>query len=446
MPWSTSYLTRLPRGISMTASCAAMGVLLEEGGMPQTAYCAASPLRIQADQGPRGVTGPLQDHPTPRRLRAARPAPGRANVGAVSPDRPFSPAVAEVRLAVRGALAALKGRCCGRRRGAERRRRLARARRGTAFEAPKLGITAVAGIVDHGLQDGSPAPPPPRRAPPALGLEARVLRAVGDDRRAGGRRARSALCRARGCSPTNSGRRHPARPHARRPGRDRAPRARPRLGRREPAGHGGGIGPPHPSPPARRAPRHDPRLLRRQRARAVGGPPQRRPALRPRAGAHGGAPRARGAARPRRRGGAGPHRRAAAGRRRGLPRDDRRDDRGHRRARRGRHLGVGRRARRQPRGPAQPHHPARRRQRVRHGPDPRPDARGGPARDGLVGSGTDRSARMPRPPRRRAHRLRGAADGSSTSCRRTARRGCRRCRCRPASRRPTPSRRRAARR
>ncbi|MGC5172240.1 tRNA lysidine(34) synthetase TilS [Microbacterium sp. DT81.1] len=99
-------------------------------------------------------------------------------MGAVSPDRPLSPAVAEVRLAVRRALAplvepgaatvvvALSG-------GADS---LALAA-ATAFEAAKLGIRAVAGVVDHGLQSGSAeAAARAVAAAERLGLEARVLR------------------------------------------------------------------------------------------------------------------------------------------------------------------------------------------------------------------------------------------------------------------------------
>ena len=55
----------------------------------------------------------------------------------------------------------------------------------------------------------------------------------------------------------------------------------------------------------------------------------------------------------------------AARRRRSLRRDDRRDHRRHRGARRGRYLGVGRRAGGEPGRAAPPHHPARRRGRVR---------------------------------------------------------------------------------
>ncbi|MGC5225239.1 tRNA lysidine(34) synthetase TilS [Micromonospora sp. DT81.3] len=106
----------------------------------------------------------------------------------MSPDRPLSPAVAEVRLAVRRALAALAqpgaataplaggvgGTVVVALSGGADSLALAAA---TAFEAPKLGMTVVAGVVDHGLQDGSPEiAAAVARAAEALGLPARVLR------------------------------------------------------------------------------------------------------------------------------------------------------------------------------------------------------------------------------------------------------------------------------
>ncbi|HWI31097.1 MAG TPA: tRNA lysidine(34) synthetase TilS [Microbacterium sp.] len=100
----------------------------------------------------------------------------------MSPDRPLSPAVAEVRLAVRRALTALQSQDAAAGvaavvvalSGGADSLALAAA---TAFETPKLGIRAVAGIVDHGLQEGS-ADVAARAAAvaEALGLEARVLR------------------------------------------------------------------------------------------------------------------------------------------------------------------------------------------------------------------------------------------------------------------------------
>ena len=97
--------------------------------------------------------------------------------GRVEPHRPgLDPAVAHVRRAVRAALApldapstvivALSG-------GADS---LALAA-ATAFEAPKLGLRAVAVTVDHGLQEGSAdAAAAAVGAAEALGLEARVVR------------------------------------------------------------------------------------------------------------------------------------------------------------------------------------------------------------------------------------------------------------------------------
>jgi len=100
----------------------------------------------------------------------------------VSPDRPLSPAVAEVRLAVRRALAASAGTggatvVVALSGGADSLALAAAA----AFEAPKLGLRAVAAIVDHGLQDGSAdVAAAAARAAESLGLEARILAAAVD--------------------------------------------------------------------------------------------------------------------------------------------------------------------------------------------------------------------------------------------------------------------------
>ena len=94
----------------------------------------------------------------------------------------LSPAIAEIRLAVRTALAdlpagstvvvALSG-------GADS---LALAA-ATAFEAPKLGLQAGSLTVDHGLQDGSDAVAArAARTAAALGLDALIVRVeVGED-------------------------------------------------------------------------------------------------------------------------------------------------------------------------------------------------------------------------------------------------------------------------
>ena len=115
----------------------------------------------------------------------------------------LDPAVAEVRRAVRGALAgfpagsavvvALSG-------GADS---LALAA-ATAFEAPKAGLTAVAVTIDHGLQDGSAdaAAAAAARAR-SLGLEAKVVRVeVGADGgpEAAARAARYAALRDEACA------------------------------------------------------------------------------------------------------------------------------------------------------------------------------------------------------------------------------------------------------
>ena len=88
----------------------------------------------------------------------------------------LDPAVAEVRRAVRAALAAIPARSTVvvALSGGADSLALAAA---TAFEAPKAGVTAVAVIVDHGLQEGSmDAAAAASITAQRLGLEARVVR------------------------------------------------------------------------------------------------------------------------------------------------------------------------------------------------------------------------------------------------------------------------------
>ena len=88
----------------------------------------------------------------------------------------LDPAVAEVRLAVRRALAALEpgSSLIVALSGGADSLALAAA---TAFEAPKLGLRAMSVTVDHGLQDGSTDAAASAAAKArALGLEARVVR------------------------------------------------------------------------------------------------------------------------------------------------------------------------------------------------------------------------------------------------------------------------------
>ena len=93
-----------------------------------------------------------------------------------SNSRPLDPAVAEVRLAVRRALAALPSdsRVLVALSGGADSLALAAA---TAFEAPKLGIRAVSVTVDHGLQAGSgDAAAHAAALAGHLGLEGRIAR------------------------------------------------------------------------------------------------------------------------------------------------------------------------------------------------------------------------------------------------------------------------------
>src|SRR6478735_10171923 len=123
VPWSTSYFTRLPRGISMTASYAPIVVLLRKDcgcrDKPSSrsgsalkrsrmqAGCELSP-RAHRNQGSRGAPVPALAHVS----WIAAPVctrDGRRYRGRVDERRPgLDPAVAEVRLAVRQALAVIE--------------------------------------------------------------------------------------------------------------------------------------------------------------------------------------------------------------------------------------------------------------------------------------------------------------------------------------------------
>jgi tRNA(Ile)-lysidine synthase len=88
----------------------------------------------------------------------------------------LDPAVAEVRLAVRQALAVIEpgGTVVVALSGGADSLALAAA---TAFEAPKRGLRAVSVTIDHGLQDGSAdAAAAAAAAAEALGLDARIVR------------------------------------------------------------------------------------------------------------------------------------------------------------------------------------------------------------------------------------------------------------------------------
>ncbi|WP_442928209.1 tRNA lysidine(34) synthetase TilS [Microbacterium sp. CCNWLW41] len=119
----------------------------------------------------------------------------------VVPDRPLAPAVAEIRLAVRTALAALDPEPSAvvvALSGGADSLALAAA---TAFEARRRGVRTLSVTVDHGLQDGSAdAARQAAAAATALGLEAHVERvtvaADGDGPEAAARTARYAALRA----------------------------------------------------------------------------------------------------------------------------------------------------------------------------------------------------------------------------------------------------------
>ena len=111
-----------------------------------------------------------------------RPDGGRRYGGAVENRPSLDPSVAEVRLAVRRALAPLEAPATvvvGLSGGADS---LALAA-ATAFEAPRLGLRALAVTVDHGLQPGSAdAAAAAARTATGLGLDAVVVQArVGTD-------------------------------------------------------------------------------------------------------------------------------------------------------------------------------------------------------------------------------------------------------------------------
>lgn len=85
----------------------------------------------------------------------------------------LDPSVAEVRRAVRAALARIDGSVVVALSGGPDSLALAAA---TAFEAPRAGIRAQAVVIDHGLQDGSDAvAAAAAQKARALGLEARVV-------------------------------------------------------------------------------------------------------------------------------------------------------------------------------------------------------------------------------------------------------------------------------
>lgn len=101
----------------------------------------------------------------------------------MSPDRPLTPPIAEVRLAVRRALAPLAEATDASAvaprvvlvalSGGTDSLALAAA---TAFEAPRLGLRAVSVTIDHGLQEGSrEAAASAASAAEALGLEAQIV-------------------------------------------------------------------------------------------------------------------------------------------------------------------------------------------------------------------------------------------------------------------------------
>ncbi len=280
--------------------------------MPDGVACDR--VGVPADPAPQPTRGP----------DARRPGP--------------DPAVAEVRRAVRAALAALPAAartapplvaCSG---GADSLALLAAVLATRGADEPPVH----AAVVDHGLQEGSGARAARlRRA--AHRARCRRGRAPGRGhraRRAGGRGAPRPLRR--------PARRPPAprlagapRPHPRRPGRDGAARARPRV-RRALAGRDARVGPAVAAAVARGAPRGQPGGVRGTGPPRLGRPAQRRPEVHQGPAAPRGAPPAGGRARRRRRGRTGPHRGPAQG--------------GRRRARRERRRAAGDRTRR--RGPA----------------------------------------------------------------------------------------------
>ena len=197
------------------------------------------PLAVPASPAGRGWspgvdTGCVSDSVAEQRVagRGSEPRRGSRRAGRPASVRGVgegpAPVVAAVRVAVRRLLTEVRPArvlvaCSG---GADSVALAA----ATAFEAPRLGIPAGLVTVDHGLQEESPAWAAETaelgrrpRARPGAGPPGRGRRR----RRPRGRRPHGPLRRPR------RGRRRPrraARAHPRRPGRDRAARARPRLG------------------------------------------------------------------------------------------------------------------------------------------------------------------------------------------------------------------------
>ena len=245
--------------------------------------------------------------PTAAELAAPRALGGAGSAGVSGPD----PAVAQVRLAVRGGAdgAASRGTSSWWRAAAvPDSLALAAA---VAFEAPRLAVRAGAVVVDHGLQDGSAdvAAAAARalaraRAGPGRGRRPSTVGAHGGGPEAAARSARYAALDAAadrlGAATVLLG------AHPRRPGRDRAARLARGSGARSLAGM-----PPGPATVATgaRCSSVDRATTRRACAaeglRAVGRPAQHRPALRPvpgpprRAAGAGARARARGGRRPR---------------------------------------------------------------------------------------------------------------------------------------------------
>lgn len=156
--------------------------------MPRTSLVGADARR---SPGPFVEPGRSSSPPEPaeptlreRRLRGglgsgrwARREEGGTDAGTVADveHRPaLDPAVAEVRRAVRGAVVGAEGPIVAALSGGADSLALTAA---LAFEAAKAGVTAVAVVVDHGLQPGSAAvAETAAHAARALGLDARVVR------------------------------------------------------------------------------------------------------------------------------------------------------------------------------------------------------------------------------------------------------------------------------
>ena len=159
------------------------------------------------------------------RPRGARPGAGVAARGA---SAVLAPAVAAVRLAVRGCAGVRPAACWWPARGGADSLALAAA---TAFVAPRLGVPAGLVTVDHGLQAGLGRQARPR--PPSSAAGSASTRCWSRRVEVGGRRRPEAAARAARYAALAGRPAHgaagAARPHPRRPGRDRAARARPRA-------------------------------------------------------------------------------------------------------------------------------------------------------------------------------------------------------------------------